>query len=468
MRERMRKLTESLVDKAVQLGASYAEVRFQEVESSSITVENEELRTFGRSDLAGVGVRVMVDQALGLTASTVLSPTHLGTQVEMAVKAAKAVRTMGEPVTFAAAKPMRRAVRSPAIKSPECLSDAEKIALVMDANKAAKLPGVKNRVTTLAWFLDRRLFTSSEGAAVSIETGMTGLAHTSVASSRGRMESVGDSRSQCSGFEFILDTDWSRFTEEISRRSLQAAAARAPTPGAYEVVADADLIGIILHEAFGHAAEADLVTTQESVLAGKQGEHVASPQVSIVDAGVVTDGYYLPFDDEGVAKRRQVIVEDGVLQRFLHTRETAHKMGVPPSGNARAQDFGRKPIVRQTNLFMERGDQSLDELVEAVDDGLYICGKGAVGGEVDVALGTFTFRAGPSYTIKKGKLGKMVRGVSISGQILDTLHRVAAVGKDVAIRTSVFGGCGKNGQRVRVGYGGPPVRIERLLVGGSG
>lgn len=463
----MMELMDSLIDKALKLGASYAEVRFQEVDSSIITVENEDLRTYGRSSLSGVGVRVVVDQALGLTSSTILRPTHLVEQVEKAVKAAKAVRKMVEPVCFAEAKPMRRSVRSPYAKPPECLSDEEKIALVMDANKSAKLTGVKNRVTTLGWFLDRRLFKSSEGAAVSVETGMTGLAHASVASSKGQMESVGDSRSQCSGFEFILETDWCSFTAEVSRRSLQAAAARSPRPGAYEVVADSDLIGIILHEAFGHAAEGDLVTTQESVLAGRQGERIASPKVNIVDEGVVAGGYYLPFDDEGVAKKRQVIVEDGVLRRFLHSRETAHKMGVPPSGNARAQDFARKPIVRQTNLFMEKGDQSLDELVEDIDDGLYVCGLGAIGGEVDVALGTFTFRAGPSYTIKRGKIGEMVRSVAISGRILDTLHRVVAVGEDVAIRTSVFGGCGKEGQRVRVGFGGPPARIESMLVGGG-
>jgi TldD protein len=116
---------------------------------------------------------------------------------------------------------------------------------------------------------------------------------------------------------------------------------------------------------------------------------------------------------------------------------------------------------------MEQGDQSREELLEDIKDGLYICGAGARGGQVNVAMGTFTFRVGPSYTIKSGEIGELVRGVSISGTILETLRSVVAVGEDFAISTSLFGGCGKDGQRVRVGHGGPHVRIKSMMVGGG-
>ena len=461
-------LMDVLVDRALKLGASYADVRFQEVDSSVITVENGRLKSYETGILSGFGVRVVVDDALGLASSTILEPKHLSKQVEQAVKAAKATKKMGEPIHFAETEPIEKSVSSAFTKKPDSLFDEEKISLVIEANKSAKLKGIKNRTTSLGWFLERRLFKSSEGADVSTETMMTGLAHSSVASSKGQMEYVYDSKSRCAGFEFILGNDWRSFTKEISKLSLQAVEARSPRAGAYEVVADSDLIGLILHEAFGHASEGDLVATKESVLEGRIGEKIASPLVNLVDEGVVEGGYYLPFDDEGVEKRRQVIVEEGVLKKFLHSRETAYKMGVLSSGNARAQGFGSKPIVRQTNLFVERGNQSFEELVEDIDDGLYICGRGARGGEVDVGLGTFTFRVGPSYIIKNGEIGEVVRGVSISGMILETLRSVVAVGEDFAVRTSIFGGCGKDGQRVHVGHGGPHVRIGRIIVGGSG
>ncbi|MCW4038053.1 MAG: TldD/PmbA family protein [Candidatus Bathyarchaeota archaeon] len=466
--EDMIDLLESLIEEALKSGASYADVRFQEVASSTITVENSLLKNYGKSLLSGLGVRVLVDNALGVASSTILEPKHLREQVENAVKAARTIAKRADPIRLADDTPLKKSVRFPGTKTSDVLSDEEKISLVVDANKSAALKGITNRITRLGWFVERRVFRSSEGAEVSLETTMTGLAHSSVAASSGHMESVSDSRSRCAGFEFILERDWSRFTEEVSRLSLQAVEARSPKPRAYEVVADSDLIGLILHEAFGHASEGDLVATKESVLEGRRGDRIASPQVTLVDEGVVEGGYYLPFDDEGVEKGRQVIVEDGVLKSFLHSRETAFKLGGPSSGNARAQGFGSKPIVRQTNLFMEQGNHSREELVEDIEDGLYICGTGARGGQVNVALGTFTFRVGPSYTITKGEVGEIVRGVSISGTILETLQSVVAVGEDFAIRTSLFGGCGKDGQRVRVGYGGPHVRIKSMMVGGGG
>ena len=461
-------LLESLIEEALKLGASYADVRFQEVESSVITVENSRLKNYSKSALSGLGVRVLVDKALGVTSSTILEPKHLLEQVGNVVKAARSIAKRANPISLGNAPPLRKVVRSPCTKKLDSLSDEEKISLVVDANKSATLKGITNRITGLGWFVERRVFRSSEGAKVSLETTMTGLAHSSVAASSGQMEYVSDSRSRCAGFEFILEEDWGSFTEEISRLSLQVVESRLPKPRSYEVVADSDLIGLILHEAFGHASEGDLVATKESVLEGRRGDRIASPQVTLVDEGVVEGGYYLPFDDEGVEKRRQVIVEEGVLKNFLHSRETGYKLGVPSSGNARAQGFESKPIVRQTNLFMERGDQSREELFEDIKDGLYLCGAGARGGQVNVALGTFTFRVGPSYTITNGEVGEIVRGVSISGTILETLRSVVGVGEDFAVSTSLFGGCGKDGQRVRVGHGGPHVRIKSMMVGGGG
>ena len=460
-------LLESLIEEALKLGASYADVRFQEVESSVITVENSRLKNYGKSALSGLGVRVLVDNTLGITSSTILEPKHLLEQVGNAVKATRSIAKRTNPTHLRNATPLRKSAKSSCSKKPDSLSDEEKISLVVDANKSATLKGITNRITSLGWFTERRVFKSSEGAEVSLETTMTGLAHSSVAASSGQMEYVSDSRSKCAGFEFILKEDWGLFTEEISKLSLQMVEAKSPKPQVYEVVADSDLIGLILHEAFGHASEGDLVATKESVLEGRRGDRIASPQVTLIDEGVVEGGYYLPFDDEGVEKRRQIIVEKGVLKSFLHSRETAYKLGVPSSGNARAQGFGNKPIVRQTNLFMEQGDQSREELLEDIKDGLYICGAGARGGQVNVAMGTFTFRVGPSYTIKSGEIGELVRGVSISGTILETLRSVVAVGEDFAISTSLFGGCGKDGQRVRVGHGGPHVRIKSMMVGGG-
>jgi TldD protein len=459
-------LAKGLMEYALKLGADYVAFLYQEEDSGSITVENGELRVFEAGKASGLGIRVLLDGALGLASSTMLRPRILRESVEYAVKMAKAAKGSIEAVTLAEVRPLRVSVESPWKKSPSDVSDEEKLKLVLETNKAASTKGIVSSATRMGWLTERRVFESSEGAHVETIVHMTGLGHSAIATSEGRMESVSDSKSRCAGFEFIAETDWSEFSKKTAEAALEAVKARTPPSGNYRVVADPELVGLIFHEALGHASEGDLVAAKESVLEGRMGERVASPLVNIVDQGVVEGGYYIPYDDEGVGKGRLVVVEEGVLKGYLHSRSSAHRLKASSTGNARSQGFGEKPLVRQTNYFIEAGDASLEELLEGVNDGLYLCGRGARGGEVDVGQGTFTFNAGPSFIIRKGELAEMVRGVSIGGMVLETLNQVSAVGKDVTIETSIFGGCGKEGQRARVGHGGPHVRVERMVVGG--
>ncbi|MFH0897140.1 MAG: TldD/PmbA family protein [Candidatus Bathyarchaeota archaeon] len=460
-------LAEYIIDQAFTLGASYAGILRYKMNSSMITAENGALKSYISGETSGLGIRVIVDGVLGIASSTTLNRETLRQRVEYAVKMAKVSGDRIERTQFSNTNIVKASSRSPVKKLPNSISAKDKIAITIDANKSSMLEGVKNSVTRLAWLSERRVFKSSEGADVDNELTMTGLSQSCISSFHGNMEYVSDSKSQCAGFEFISQTDWCRFSKEISEASLKAVKARVPKAGIYKVVADSDLVGLILHEAFGHASEADLVTTGESILDGSLCKEVSSSLVTIIDDGAVEDGYFLLYDDEGVVKKRQTVVEKGVLRGLLHSRETAYKMGTTSTGNARVQSFGNKPLVRQTNLFMKAGNQEFEELIEDIDDGLYICGRGSMGGEVDVGLGTFTFRAGPSYFIRKGEVDTMVRGVSISGMILETLKNVDAVGKYVIIRTSIFGGCGKGDQLTRVGHGGPHIRIGKVAVGGG-
>jgi TldD protein len=112
-------------------------------------------------------------------------------------------------------------------------------------------------------------------------------------------------------------------------------------------------------------------------------------------------------------------------------------------------------------------DWTFEEILEEARDGIYVTARGAGGGEVDPGMGTFTFNVGVSYRIRNGELSEPLRGVNIAGQILETLKKVVAVGRDLRVTTgAVFGGCGKSGQLVRVGDGGPHVLVEEMSVGG--
>ncbi|MCX8188210.1 MAG: TldD/PmbA family protein [Nitrososphaeria archaeon] len=454
----------SILDKAESYGVSYADIRYQEYYYESILVENKVLKNYSSRKFSGVGIRVIIEGAMGYASTCNIAPENLLKTLDNAINVAKALgkrekKTLDFEVN-------RAEVRSKFKVDPINVSPEEKTAIALDANKAAFIGDkIKNALTRLGFSKDNRLFMSTNGAKVRVETIMSGLWHESVAKSIMAMERVGYSESKCSGFEFISSNDWNNFSLELSKLAIEASEAGTSSAGTYPVVVDPEVIGLLLHEAFGHASEGDLVSTRESVLFGKVGEKVASDTVTIVDDNV-ENGYFYPYDDEGTEKKKVVVVEDGILKGYLHDTYSASKLDSKPTGNGRAQDFENIPIVRQTNYFMLPKDYSFEELIEDIDYGIYVGGKGATGGQVDVGMGTFTFSVGPSKVIRNGKLAEMVRGVVISGLILDTLKTVDAVGKDLSIRTNVFGGCGKMGQTVRVGFGGPHVRVQKMIVGG--
>jgi len=265
-----------------------------------------------------------------------------------------------------------------------------------------------------------------------------------------------------------MNTDMVRdIFRDASEKVKISAQARSVKPGVYNAIVDGDLNHLLAHEAFGHASEGDTVVAGASILRGRIGESIASNAVTIVDDGLIDGGYPVPYDDEGIKKGRTVVVENGILRSFLSSRYTAVDLNQGLTGNARAQDITFDAIVRQTNFYMLPGESKVEELFDGISTGFYLLGRGAMGGQVDPSVGTFTFSIGPSYIIRNGEPSELVRGTIVSGNIIETLKEVDLIAKDLRVDTSVFGGCGKGGQMVRVGTGGPHIRVRRIVIGGA-
>lgn len=456
---------ERILKKAASFGVSYANARYQQYDYEVITVENRVLKSYSSRRFAGIGISVVINGAIGYASTSNLDSQNLEKTLENAIKAANSIKEKEKPRSEIEVNQAN--AKFPIKIDPLEVSPEEKVSVALDANKAAWIDNkIKSAITRLGVSKDYRLFMSSEGGRVSVETAMVGLMHESIAKANGVMERVPYQESMCAGFEFIKSRDWNNFASEISNHAVEAVESNTPPAGTYTTVVDPEIIGLLLHEAFGHASEGDLVYTQESVLYGKIGSQVASNLVTIIDEGNVKGGYFYPFDDEGIKKNRTVIVENGILRNYLQNTTSAARFDAKSTGNGRAQDFENLPIVRQTNYYMQPRDHEFDELIEDIDFGIYIRGKGATGGQVEVGMGTFTFGVGPSKIIRKGELAETVRGVVISGFILETLKTIDAVGKDLQMRTGIFGGCGKMGQSVKVGFGGPHIRVRKMTVGG--
>jgi TldD protein len=227
-------------------------------------------------------------------------------------------------------------------------------------------------------------------------------------------------------------------------------------------VLDPELAGVFAHEAVGHASEGDLVQEGSSILAGKTGEQIGNDQLNIIDDPALPEFGFEPCDAEGVAVRRTEIIKNGVVNAFLHSRETLAAVGNGMAGHARAMS-AEPPLVRMSNTYIQNGDATLEEIVEVCGDGILL--KGSRGGQVDPGRGIFQFNAEYGFLIEHGECTSMVRDVSLSGEILSTLHGILLCGND---RTMHPGYCGKGGQSVPVSDGAPHILLENAVVGGSG
>ena len=234
--------------------------------------------------------------------------------------------------------------------------------------------------------------------------------------------------------------------------------------GNYDVVLDSDVSGLFIHEAFGHLSESDnLIGNAALAKTMNLGATFAVDTFNVYDDPTIVGfpGSYT-YDHEGTKAKRTPLIEKGQLAGRLHSLESASLMNEVATGHARAKNFGFTPIVRMGNIYIDKGQHTLDEMIESIDSGLYLFGS--AGGQT--TGDTFTFAVQGAYKIEGGKLTGMVRDVALTGHLFTTLKNIEMIGDTVAF--SKAGGCGKGGQiLIQSGKGSAPIKIRQMGIGGQ-
>ena len=275
------------------------------------------------------------------------------------------------------------------------------------------------------------------------------------------------------GFEVISTEKANELSIKTANEAIELLNAKSPKGGKFTVIADPKLTGTIIHEAFGHACEADSILNRESILEGKIDERVATEDVTIIDNPMFGQGkkYNQPYelygcynyDDEGIPSQSTTVIDKGILKNYLHSMETASRMKLSPNGHGRASSSSSKPLVRMGFIYLEPRDWKVEEILE--DSKHAILCEDFLYGYTNPTTGNFQFKCKFSHEIKNGEKLHLMRDVALSGLILEVLERISAISDESSFNYS-DGVCGKNGQRVRVCDGGPFIRIEDTTVGG--
>jgi TldD protein len=444
-------------------GAEYAETRAQTLYKTMLTLKEGRVEAAKQGIENGVALRVLVNGAWGFASVGSLNAETLTSAVSDACRMAKTASTrLKTPIKLAEAKTVEDRVQVKPEKNPSEIQMEDKIKTALAINKAT-LGYDKQVKSCTVDYLDltgTSYFANSESTFIEQDKLYVWSRITASAVNNGVFTFSREEIGSTAGYELFDRETPEKIGLAVAKRAVEQLEAKPPKGGVSPVVLGPDVVGVFVHEAFGHLAEADIALSG-GLLANNLGKKIASDVVTFYDDGTINGAFgSFKYDDEGVPAQKTLLIKDGVVAGLMHNRETAQKFNAVPTGNARAEDFRVEPIIRMRNTFMAPRDCSFEELVEGIKSGYYF--KNFRGGQANLD-GTFQVGIQEAYEIVNGEIGEPVRNASISGNTLETLFKVDAVGKDFELSA---GRCGK-GQTAFIADGGPHIRVKEVIVGGS-
>ena len=335
----------------------------------------------------------------------------------------------------------------------------------LEAGIRARDSRVLKVVATLSYSVSDVMMYNSLGELTSDHRPLGNLSVQVIFRQGDRTENNSVSRSLRMGAEMISE----EVLEDLVSRAVEGMdarfEARRPKGGQMSVVMGAGASGILLHEAMGHAFEADFNRKGQSVFSDKMGRRVCRPGINILDDGTLPASRgACNFDDEGVPGQKTYMVTDGVLTSYLHDRISAGYYSVAPTGNGRRESFRYNPIPRMRATYMESGpDGTKEDLIASVRKGIYV--DQFANGQVKIGEGDFTFYVKSGFLIESGRLTMPVKDINIIGNGPEALADIRAVAGDLRVDEGTWT-CGKE-QSVAVSCGIPSVLIGKLTVGGE-
>ena len=454
---------ESLLSEALSRGGDYADLFFEYVISGSITFEEGITRSASRGVSMGMGVRVCRGDATGYAHTEDLSPESLRRAAITAAKIAQAAPSFSAGNLSQVTTPRRYeldrvSLDDPGMQKRSLLERASMAALASDAR-------ISKAEASFAEELREILVVTSNGRYVVDSRPMVRFGIRVVAEHNGRRESGHSGGGGRVSMGYFEDKPPEWHAQRAVNQAITMLDARSAPAGQFEVVLAPGDSGILLHEAVGHGLEADFNRKKTSNYSDRIGQAVASPLCTVVDdASLIQGRGSINVDDEGQVPNKTVLIENGILQGYLHDRISSQHFGVPPSGNGRRENYTCHPIPRMTNTLLLAGPHDPEEIVSSVKRGVYA--KAFGGGQVDISNGDFVFSLTESYLIEDGRITCPLKDVNLIGNGPETLRGVTMLGNDVQVSDGVWT-CGKDGQSVPVGVGCPTTKLSRITIGGT-
>jgi TldD protein len=451
---------ESLLSRAMNSSADFAEIFEEDGTSESISMLNGEVEDVNRMEKAGVGIRLYKDvqSVYGYTNDFEMSALE---------KMVDDLRdALGREEKGAQVKLTRQEIENihPIKIDPIDAPLADKVAIMLRADKSARAQEkIVKASASLSSVRQNVQISNSNGRLVSDQRVRTRLFQTAFSAEEGKMESRTCSPGGSMGLEFYEIHTPEEIGKEAARSALVMLSAKECPSGKMPVIIDNGFGGVIFHEACGHALEASAVSKNQSVFAGKLGTQIANPKVTAIDDGTIPNAWGSQnVDDEGNPQQRRVLIENGILKSYMIDTLNGRRMNQASTGSSRRQSYKYEPTSRMSNTFIAPGTDTFEDMLAGIEKGLYAKKMG--GGSVNPATGEFNFAVSEGYMIENGKITYPVRGAALIGNGAEIIMNIDMVGDNL---DRAQGMCGASSGSIPTDVGQPRIRVSSITVGGT-
>lgn len=452
-------LIEKILNKALENGGEFADIFIEKKKSTLITSENNKIEKINTGEDNGIGLRLikngktyygytnLVEEKDLLDLANILSSSQISDSI-------LSKELIDENI-----------INKSIIKdSPENILLNKKTELLKELNELSYSYDKRIRQVTLIYsdtFQDI-IIANSNGKYSEDKRTRTRYFINLIAIDGNIIQTSFEGPGETSGFELISKYKPKDIVKKAADRVLLMLEAPYAPRGQMPVVLTSQAGGTMIHEACGHALEADFIYKKTSVFTGKTNEQVSSPVITVIDDATIPNLYgTFGCDDEGTPAQRTVLIENGILKNYMSDCYYADLLNIPKSGNGRRESYRQKPTPRMTNTFIEPKDKSPDEIISSVKNGLLVKKMG--GGQVNITNGDFVFEVNEGYLVENGKIKHPVKGATLVGNGPEVLKSIDMIGNDIEF---IPGTCGKY-DHAPVSDGQPTLRIPELIVGGQ-
>lgn len=450
---------EAILDYGVCHGADFAEVFYEDVTKSNVTLIDKRIANCISGNECGIGIRFFKGHrtyyfhSADIREETIMRLLKEWGSVKRGSLGRQELGDLNK-------------IKNKSIKRyPKSIAMSEKLELmqrVITSGKSADPSITRARVNYVD--MDQRVqIANTEGIFVEDERVKTRIVMTMYAEANGDCQYSYFGPGTMGGFEFYENINLDEYARQTAFNAKAMLNARPCPTGKMPVIIANGFGGLFFHEACGHSLEASSVARGGSEFSYKLGENIASDKVTLIDDGSIEKQWgSLAVDDEGVPTRKNILIENGVLKGYLVDKFNGKRMGMESTGSARRESYRFAPTARMTNTYIAPGNDKLKEMIGTVDRGILV--KNINAGSVNSVTGEFNFNTSETFLIENGKIAYPVRNATLIGRGGDILKKVDMVASDYELGQ---GFCYAGSGAIYIGAGQPSLRVTEMTVGGD-